>query len=177
VYEKIVGCIIGFLGVMIANFSMDLFNFSFNIVGEGFIIVAAFIFSASAIYGKKISQNIDVILVTGFNLFMGGIMLTLIGLVSGGRVTHFTPGSSVLLIYMAVLSATAFSLWTLLLKYNKVGVVSIYNFLIPIFGVMLSSIFLGENILEVKNIVALALVCSGIWMVNTSNSIKKPSTV
>lgn len=174
--KKIMGCIIGFLGVMIANFSMDLFNFSFNIVGEGFIIVAAFIFSASAIYGKKISQNIDVMLVTGYNLFMGGVMLALIGLASGGRVTHFTPGSSALLIYMAILSATAFSLWTLLLKYNKVGAVSIYNFLIPIFGVMLSSIFLGENILEVKNIIALALVCSGIWLVNKSNPIKKPST-
>lgn len=167
--KKIIGCIIGFLGVMIANFSMELFNFSFNIVGEGFIIIAAFIFSASAIYGKKLTQNIDVILVTGYNLFMGGVMLACIGLASGGRVNNFTLGSSALLIYMAILSATAFSLWTLLLKYNKVGVVSIYNFLIPIFGVMLSSIFLGENILELKNIVALILVCAGIWLVNKSN--------
>ncbi|WP_164956057.1 DMT family transporter [Clostridium estertheticum] len=166
--KKIMGCIIGFLGVMVANFSMDLFSFSFNIIGEGFIIIAAFIFSASAIYGKQLTQNIDVMLVTGYNLFMGGIMLVLIGLASGGRVSHFTIGSSVLLIYMAILSATAFSLWSLLLKYNKVGVVSIYNFLIPIFGVMLSSIFLGENILEVKNMVALILVCSGIWLVNKS---------
>ncbi|MBU3141998.1 DMT family transporter [Clostridium sp. CF012] len=167
--KKIIGCIVGFLGVMIANFSMELFNFSFNIVGEGFIVIAAFIFSASAIYGKKLTGNIDVMLITGYNLFMGGVMLALIGLASGGRVSHFTPASSALLIYMAILSATAFSLWTLLLKYNKVGVVSIYNFLIPIFGVMLSSIFLGENILEVKNMVALLLVCAGIWMVNKSN--------
>jgi len=174
--KKIMGCIIGFLGVMIANFSMDLLNFSFNIIGEGFIMIAAFIFSASAIYGKKISQNIDVMLVTGYNLFMGGVILALIGLASGGRVIHFTPGSSALLIYMAILSATAFSLWTLLLKYNKVGVVSIYNFLIPIFGVMLSSIFLGENILEVKNMIALLLVCTGIWLVNKSNPMRKPST-
>ena len=167
--KKIMGCFIGFLGVLIANFSLDLFNFSFRIIGEGFLIIAAFIFSASSIYGKKITQNIDVMLVTGYNLFIGGLMLTLIGLALGGRVNDFTYASSLLLIYMAILSATAFSLWTLLLKYNKVGVVSIYNFLIPIFGVMLSSIFLGENILEVKNIVALVLVCSGIWMVNKFN--------
>lgn len=167
--KKIMGCFIGFLGVLIANFSLDLFNFSFRIIGEGFLIIAAFIFSASSIYGKKITQNIDVMLVTGYNLFIGGLMLTLIGLALGGRVNDFTYASSLLLIYMAILSATAFSLWTLLLKYNKVGVVSIYNFLIPIFGVMLSSIFLGENILEVKNIIALVLVCSGIWMVNKFN--------
>ncbi len=41
-------------------------------------------------------------------------------------------------------------------------------FLVPIFGAMLSSIFLNENILEAKNIVALVLVCAGIWIVNTN---------
>lgn len=164
--QKIIGCIIGFMGVTIANFSIDLLNFSFRISGEGFIIIAAFIFSASAIYGKKLSQDIDVMLITGYNLFMGGILLTLIGLISGGRVNHFTLESSLLLFYMALLSAVAFSLWTLLLKYNKVGAVSIFNFLIPIFGAMLSSIFLGENILEAKNIIALILVCLAIYLVN-----------
>ena len=168
--KKIIGCLIGFLGVMIVNFSRDLLSFSFTLSGEGFVIIAAFIFSASAIYGKKITQNIDVMVVTGYNLFMGGVMLTLIGLVFGGRVNHFTASSSVLLIYMAILSAAAFSLWTLLLKYNKVGSVSIYNFLVPIFGAMLSSIFLGEKILETKNIVALILVCVGIFLVNKENN-------
>jgi drug/metabolite transporter (DMT)-like permease len=60
----------------------------------------------------------------------------------------------------------AFSLWNLLLKYNKVGPVSVFNFLTPIFGVILSAIFLGENILEYKNIIALVLVSLGIWIAN-----------
>lgn len=164
--RKVMGCIIGFLGIMLVNFSMDLLNFSFTLSGEGFVIIAAFIFSASAIYGKKLTQSIDVMVVTGYNLFIGGILLAIIGLTFGGKVTHFTVASSALLIYMAILSAAAFSLWTLLLKYNKVGAVSVFNFLIPIFGAMLSSIFLGESILEAKNIVALILVCIGIWFVN-----------
>ncbi len=67
---------------------------------------------------------------------------------------------------MALLSSAAFSLWNLLLKYNKVGPVSVYNFLTPIFGSILSAIFLGENIFEFKNMIALVLVCLGIWMVN-----------
>ncbi|MBC8062217.1 MAG: DMT family transporter [Clostridiaceae bacterium] len=164
--KKIMGCIVGFLGVMIINFSKDLLNFSFKISGEGFVIIAAFIFSASAIYGKKLTKDIDVMVVTGYNLFMGGVMLALIGLVLGGRVNGFTATTSGLLGYMAMLSAAAFSLWTLLLKYNKVGDVSIFNFLIPIFGAILSSIFLGEKIMEAKNILALILVCVGIWLVN-----------
>jgi drug/metabolite transporter (DMT)-like permease len=43
--------------------------------------------------------------------------------------------------------------------------VSVFNFLVPIFGAILSAVFLGERILEWKNVIALALVCSGIWLV------------
>ncbi len=92
---------------MLVNFSMGLLNFTFTLKGEGFITIAAFVFSASAIYGKKLTKDIDVMVVTGYNLFIGGVMLTLIGLVSGGRVNHFTAESSALLIYMAILSAAS----------------------------------------------------------------------
>lgn len=164
--QKVSGCIIGFLGVMIVNFSPELIKFSFTPLGDGFIIMAALIFSIGAIYGKKLTKSMEVMVVTGYNLFIGGVILTFIGIFSGGRITNFTIPATMLLAYMAVLSSAAFSLWTLLLKYNKVGSVSIYNFLVPIFGAILSSIFLGESILEVKNIFALILVCMGIWLVN-----------
>jgi drug/metabolite transporter (DMT)-like permease len=70
-----------------------------------------------------------------------------------------------LLGYLAVLSAVAFTLWSLLLKYNQVGRVTVFNFLVPVFGTALSAICLNENIMELKNLVALVLVCCGIWLV------------
>lgn len=164
--QKIIGCIVGFIGVMIVNFSDDLLKFSFSFRGEGFIIIAAFIFSLGAIYAKKLTETMDVMVVTGYGLSIGGIILMFLGILSGGRVYNFTMASSLLLIYLALLSSAAFSLWNLLLKYNKVGTVSVFNFLIPIFGSILSAFFLRENILEYKNIIALVLVCLGIWMVN-----------
>lgn len=164
--KKIIGCIIGFIGVIILNYSTDLFNFSFSLIGEGFVIIAAFMFSAASIYAKRITRNMDVMVVTGYSLFTGGIMLTLLGSLYGAKIYHFTIASSSLLIYLALLSATAFSLWNLLIKFNKVGSVSVYNFFTPIFGAILSSIFLGETILELKNIIALVFVCTGIWIVN-----------
>ncbi|MFC0211424.1 hypothetical protein ACFFK0_02995 [Paenibacillus chartarius] len=48
----------------------------------------------------------------------------------------------------------------------KVGRVSVYNFLVPVFGTALSSIYLGDTIWEIKNIIALVLVSFGIWLVN-----------
>jgi drug/metabolite transporter (DMT)-like permease len=168
--KKIAGCIVGFIGVMIVNFSTDLLNFSFNFKGEGFVIISSFMFSVAAIYGKKLTQSMDVMIVTGYSLFIGGLLLTLIGISFGGSVQNFTLSSSLLLGYMVLLSSVAFTLWSLLLKYNKVGSVSVFIFLTPIFGVILSAIFLGENILELKNVFALMLVCFGIWMVNNEKN-------
>ncbi|MCB2360046.1 DMT family transporter [Clostridium estertheticum] len=171
--QKILGCIVGFIGVMSMNFSTDLLNFSFRFNGEGFLMIAAFVSAVGAIYGKKLTKSMDVMVVTGYSLFVGGIMLMLLGMLSGGSVYHFTIDSSIILMYLALLSSAAFSLWNLLLKYNKVGPVSIFNFLIPIFGSILSAIFLNENIFEYKNMVALVLVCIGIWMVNKEKKIEK----
>ncbi len=58
---------------MIVNFSVDLLNFSFSIKGEGFVVIAAFIFSVGAIYAKKLTKSMDVMVVTGYSLFIGGI--------------------------------------------------------------------------------------------------------
>ena len=68
-----------------------------------------------------------------------------------------------------LLSSVAFALWTCLLKYNNVGMVSVFNFLIPVFGALLSAIFLGESIFEWKYVLALLLVCVGIWRVTRRN--------
>lgn len=164
--RKGIGCILGFIGVMLINFNSDLLHLSFKFQGEGFVTIAALIFAAAAIYGKNISREMDAMIVTGYSLLIGGAVLTLVGLSQGGRINHFTMQSTSLLIYMGFLSAAAFALWTLLLKYNKVGQVSVYNFLVPIFGAILSATFLKEKFFEAKNIVALVLVCVGIWIVN-----------
>lgn len=164
--NKIVGCIVGFIGVIIVNLNgQDFFASSFSIQGEGFVMLAAFILSASSIYGKKITQNQDASIVTGYQLFIGGLILLLLGYISGGCLSGFTFKSTSLLIYMALLSSVAFAVWTQLLKYNKVGIISIFNFLVPVFGSLLSAIFLGENIFDIKILISLIFVCLGIYMV------------
>ena len=133
--------------------------------GEGFIMIAAFMLSVSSIYSKKISQNKDAYTITGYQLTIGGAVLILTGYLLGGSLTNFTFKSTTLLIYMALLSSVAFALWSQLLKYNKVGVISVFNFLIPVFGTILSAIVLKEDIFDIKIFIALILVCTGIYLV------------
>jgi drug/metabolite transporter (DMT)-like permease len=57
-------------------------------------------------------------------------------------------------------------MWTILLKYNGVGKISIYKFSIPIFGVFLSYIFLGERLLGTNVLWSIILVSASIILIN-----------
>jgi len=163
--NKSLGCLIGFVGVMIVNFKPGQLDFNFTLLGEGFVVISAFMLSACMIYGRKVSQRMDSAVMTGYQLTIGGGVLVIAGYACGGTLASFTFKSSMLMLYLALLSSAAFALWATLLKYNRVGMVSIFNFLIPVFGAGLSALFLGETILEWKNMLALLLVCSGILLV------------
>jgi drug/metabolite transporter (DMT)-like permease len=166
-HRRIVGCSIGFAGVAAANYGPSLLQPDFRLAGEGSILLAAFILSAATIYGKMLSQRLNVIVMTGWQMTLGGLALCSAGILTGGRLQGFTPASIGLLTYMALLSSLAFGLWSTLLKYNPVGRVTIYNFLVPVFGVALSAIFLHEAVFVWKNLLALVLVCGGICLVTT----------
>ena len=92
-----------------------------------------------------------------------------VGLALGGRIDLVPRFSAyVLLLYMALISAVAYSVWGILMKNNPVSRVSIFNFMTPLFGVLLSAIFLGEvdQALQLNKLLALVLVSAGIYVVN-----------
>ena len=164
-HRKLLGCGVGLAGVMVVNFHADLLQLDFTVLGEGFVIIAAFVLSAAAIYGKRLSQQLDPLLMTGWQLAIGGAALLLIGYGTGGGLSGFTLPSTALLAYLVVLSSAAFALWSALLKHNRVSTVTAFNFLVPVFGALLSAAFLHESVMQWKNAVALVLVCWGIWLV------------
>lgn len=96
--------------------------------------------------------------------------MTVIGLLFGGKLRPEGFAGILLLIYMGFISAAAYTLWSILLKYNNVSRISAYKFMNPVFGVLLSFLFLHENShMEVQIIIALALVCAGIYIVNAGD--------
>ena len=163
---KVLGCVVGFLGVLVVNFNPQLLDFRFTLAGEGFVLLAALIMAAGMVYGKHVSQTLDSMLMTGYQLMIGGAVLLVAGYLLGGKLASLTLSSALLMAFLVFNSSAAQSLWSVLLKYNGVGTISVFNFLVPIFGAVLSALFLSESILEWKNLLALILVCSGIWLVN-----------
>ncbi|MGI4843123.1 MAG: DMT family transporter [Janthinobacterium lividum] len=163
--RKAIGCSLGLAGVLAVNADASLLGGGISLQGEGFIVLAAFVLSAASIYGKRVSQRMDAMTMTAWQLAIGGLVLLVAGYAAGGSLGQLDLASSLLLLYLAALSAVAFTLWSLLLKHNPVGLVSMFAFLVPLFGATLSGIWLHEDVLTWTNLAALVLVCGGVLLV------------
>ncbi len=166
--KKIIGCIIGFIGVMIINMKGFSYDFSFSLTGEGFILISTVASAFSSIMMKKFSKDDNPMMLSGWQFFIGGIILAVTGFLIGGRISFGVVSSVILLLYLAFVSAAAYTLWSLLLKHNPVSEISVYGFTKQIFGVLLSAIFLGEiaEAISINSLISLILVCIGIFVVN-----------
>ena len=165
-WNKTVGSIMGIAGVVAVNLAPGAWGSGFSLKGEGMIVLCTVVYGISMVLLKMISNEESPMTITAYQTLMGGALLIIIGAALGGHVGGFSTKSIILLIYMALLSTAAFSIWTILMKYNPVGKVAVYTFTIPIFGVVLSGLLLGEKVLEAKNLIALVLVSVGIVIVN-----------
>lgn len=169
---KVLGCVVGFLGVVVINLANGGFDMSIKLSGEGAILLSAAAYALSSGMIKKYSKDENPVVLSGYQFFLGGIILVVVGIATGGKISGFTLASIALLIYMAMISAVAYTLWGILLKYNPVGKVAVFGFTNPIFGVILSAVFLGEKnqAFGIQGLVALVLVSVGIFMVNKSKN-------
>ena len=164
--EKVLGLLIGFAGVMVINISKGALDLSLTFFGEGFLLISSLVGAVGTILAKELATTVHPFLVTAYQMFFGSVLLILTGgIVSGWASVTFDWKSGFLLLYLAFASATAFSIWYSILKYNKAGEVAVYRFLIPIWGTLLSALFLGESI-GLSTIGALAMVSVGIGLVN-----------
>ncbi|MDN5341501.1 MULTISPECIES: DMT family transporter [Oceanotoga] len=164
-FNKIIGLLTGILGIIFSNWGKD-FSFDFNFFGEGFLIFAGIISSFGTFLAKRLSKNIHPFLVSAWQMFMGSILMIIIGVFHMKKPLEFTTLSLTLLIYSSFLSAIAFGLWYSLLKYNKAGEVSIYRFMIPVSGSILSVLFIPDEKFSIQILFALFMVAIGIFAVN-----------
>lgn len=165
-WKKVAGCLVGFAGIIIINLEPGAWSSGFSLIGEGMVLVCAFSYGLSSVTLKMISDREKPVTITAYQLLFGGAVLILTGAAAGGSVQGFALKSTLLLLYISLLSTVAFSIWAELLKYNSVGKVAIFGFSIPVFGVAMSAIFLGEQVISVKNLIALVCVSVGIIIIN-----------
>lgn len=178
--RKVAGCLLGFSGVVLINLggSLGSLSLSFSPMGEGMILLSTLCSATSSCLIQRLSARHDPVLLSGWQFVVGGLGLMAIGVAGGGALSPVGPSAIALLAYMGFISAAAYSVWSLLLSVNSVSRISVYGFMNPVFGFVLSAVLLGEyqQVDPVRSVCALALVSAGIVVVNHVSA-KPGSTV
>ena len=166
-FLKILGCVVGCVGVVLVTVAGKSVDYHISFGGEGFIFMSSLCYGFSGCLMKAFSRDENTVMLSGWQFAFGGAVMILVGFTLGGRFSGFNFNSVLLLIYLVFISAVAYTLWGLLLAHNDVSRVVIFGFLNPVFGVILSSIFLHEQSQTgIVTIISLILVCFGIFVVN-----------
>lgn len=170
--RKVLGCLVGFAGVVLVNVAGESGGLSFTLTGEGMVLLSTVAAATSSNLAKRFSREHDPVLLSGWQFVFGGAIMLVVGLAAGGRVA---PADTVnplpalaLLAYLGFISAAAYSLWSVALAANPVSRVAVFGFMNPVFGVLLSAVLLGETnvVSPAVAVTALALVSLGIVIVN-----------
>lgn len=175
--NKIIGLIIGFAGIILANLESAVgggINLEVTWMGEGALVLASLVYGLAVLYGKKAMKTISSVVLNMYQMIFGSIILLGVGLIgAGGFNLVFNIHALLLLIYSAFLSAIAFVVWYgLIHKYNASSV-TIYIFLIPVFGSIISSIIFPEENLSIFVLISLLLMTISINLVNRKGQTKK----
>ena len=168
--RKILGCVVGFTGIILilGGFQGIVEGGAITFQGEGAMLMAALFYAFSSCCIKKFSKHENPVTLSGYQFLLGGLVLFVAGWIMGGELVFRSASCVYNLLYMGFISAGAYTLWGVLLKYNPVSRVAIFGFMNPVMGVLLSAWILGENneAFSVTGVVSLVLVAVGILIVN-----------
>ena len=164
-WRKSAGLMLGFVGIVLVNLKGDSLDFHVTLTGEGFILLTALSSTLALVVVKKTALRVYPPLMCAYQLVSGAIALFLLALFfDSPAVLVFSGPSLVLLLYLSFLSAAAFSLWYLLIQYNRLSSMAVYRFLIPVCAVLLSVALIDNESLRWPAVAALVLVCLGMLL-------------
>lgn len=165
--KKILGSVVGFAGVvLVSTFGANIVHGNY-LIGDLLVFLSTFAYAFSSVLLKRYSVNENPVVLSGYQFVVGGVIMAVIGVMFGGRLSIITPSGIGMLVYLAFVSAIAYSLWGILIKHNPISRVAVFGFMNPVCGVILSALLLNESSnLGIMSLVSLALVCLGIYIVN-----------
>ena len=166
--RKWLGGLVGVAGIVLVNMDGMHIDPSVSLLGEGFLVISMVASAFSSGLIKRYSQHEEPVCLSGWQFVLGGAAMIAVGLLLGGRLHPQSLLAMPVLLYLAMISAVAYSIWAVLLKVNPVSRVAVFTFLQPVFGVLLSLLLVdrGADVPLLRYGAALVLVCASIAVVN-----------
>lgn len=101
---------------------------------------------------------------SGYGLFVGGLMLSIAGFPAWGDLGKMiTPTTAILTTYLALVSSVAFGIWNYLTTLFPATLLAGYRFIIPVCGVIESTLFVTGETLSSGTLLGGGLVIFSIF--------------
>ena len=146
------------------------------VIGISILLVTSFIWSAGSLYSRVAKHAASPFLTAAQQMICGGILLLLVGVVTGelrrlhlGSISMLSLGSFIYLVIIgAVVGYTAY-IW--LLRHCEPAKVATYAYVNPIVAVLLGTLFAGETV-TMRTLIAAALIIGSVALVITAQQLR-----
>ena len=154
--------VLGFLGILATSTDG---GFAFGLP-EVLLLLSSACSAVSTVITKRATQTMSPAGLVAYSQLIGGAFLLLLGIGLGGRAPKVSGDALLVMLYICASSVVAYLLWNVLLKYGNRSALSVVKSAEPLFAVLLSGLFLREDILKLGYGVALLLIFASILLVN-----------
>jgi drug/metabolite transporter (DMT)-like permease len=174
---KVIGLFIAFAGMASVLMSRSTTGSQTHWIGDFMEIIAAMFWASTTIFVKRFSQLKST---THYQSLFSQLFFSLPVLIAAaiiidwGKPVQLTGPVLLALTYQCLIVASfSYLLWFWMIHRYPVSVLTSFTFLVPIFGVLLSGLILNE-LMTIRLIAGLAMVATGIYLVNRSAAKAEP---
>ena len=168
--RKALGGVLGFIGVLVCFLWGGRLE-GFSLKGEGLMLLSILTFVTGTNLSRIVTTGIKSVVVSGYNLLVGGAELFILSLFLGGRIGNGGLYGIMCLVFLSLTSCVCLYLWTALSSANSVSKVAVFQCINPITGAIAASLLLGENVFQPKYIVSVLLVVISIIIITKGGTI------
>jgi len=167
--KKLIGILLGFIGVYVVATNGDLTNFNIaNIKGDLFALAGAITYGLFSVYGKK--YNYDKIVSMMFYYLFTFFFISITTIIFS-EIPQITLFETIGLVWLGVFcNGLAFISWFLALKHGDTAKMSNIVFLTPFLSLVYIYFLLDEKIL-ISSVIGLVLIVLGIIVQSLNNKI------
>jgi drug/metabolite transporter (DMT)-like permease len=169
--QKVVGLLLGFGGIVVV--SAGAFQGSASVLGVGYAVSAALVWALGTIAFKRLSGQVDPVDVwwaVAVPFLVGGVLLTVAGLVVEGPDVDWTPQFVLAFAYASLIgTALAWALWFGLVASGDASRAAAFIFFVPLISLAIGAVLLHET-LGASLLAGAALVVLGVYLVNRRGS-------
>ncbi len=165
---------LGFLGVMLLNLETDL---AASPLGCLLLILSAIGWAFGSVISRRTPVPVG-LMGTAAVMLTGGLLLTLLGLVAGERLTHVPAlPSSLAFVYLAIFSSlVGFSAYSFLLRHTRPAVFTSHAYTNPVVAVALGAVFEHERFNRLE-FLAIAMTIGALFFTVRKQQLSESATV